>query len=137
MCTSTAATEGRRRSYCRLDQGGSENTVNIHFEPYSEITPCYANRFLIQGDPAAPDLFNACLDVPAKLFLEWCLERDYGIKLNEHCWISFILLADSFWIFATSPSMLQAMTQRWTTLLQQHGWSTPVEELTWWVHDWC
>ena len=35
------------------------------------------------------------------------------------------------WIFVTSPSMLQTMTEKWLELLSKHGWEVPVQEATW------
>ena len=82
-------------------------------------------------DPAAPDIFNAALDCVVDEFCKWCRTNGYGIKLNSEMHLSLLLFADNFWLLATSPQMLEAMTQKWLDLLTAAGWEVPLEETTW------
>jgi hypothetical protein len=101
------------------------------FGSNTQSKPVRRTRSLLQGDPAAPDLFNSTLDVPASEFLQWCFSHGYGVELESDFLLSLVLYADILWIFATSPSMMQIMTEKWFELLSKHGWEVPVQEATW------
>ena len=88
-------------------------------------------RSLPQGDPAAPELFNVTLDVPAAKFCELSIRQGWGFKLDCGTRVALVLFADNFWIFAESPCQLSAMTAAWLDLLEGDGWSVPLEETTW------
>ena len=93
--------------------------------------PIRRTRSLRQGDPAAPDIFNAALDYVADQFVNWCHANGFGIKLNNGIHLSLVLFADNFWLFATSPTMLETMMQKWLDLLSAYGWEVPLDETTW------
>ena len=94
----------------------------------AEIT---RTRSLPQGDPAAPTIFNVTLDTRAEKFLKTAKKRGWGKQLQDRSWVSLVLFADNYWLVATSPQMLQAMTVEWLRLLGEVGWKTPTSELTW------
>ena len=54
-----------------------------------------------------------------------------GKQLQDGTWINIILFADNYWLVATDPEMLRAMTEMWLDLLAEYGWETPVADLTW------
>ena len=107
-----------------------ESTVFV-LDASSRSEPIRRTRSLRQGDPAAPDIFNAALDCVADEFCKWCRTNGYGIKLNSEMHLSLLFFADNFWLLATSPQMLEAMTQKWLDLLTAAGWEVPLEETTW------
>ena len=88
-------------------------------------------RSLLQGDPAAPSIFNAALDVPASEFCRLAEREKWGYRLDDGSYISLCLFADNFWIFASSPTELAKMTQTWLDILKRFGWSVPLDETTW------
>ena len=87
-------------------------------------------RSLIQGDPAAPYLFNASLDSAIVAFTLKCDEQGWGYLINEVN-IPILVFADNFWILSKSPSHLQDMFQCWLLILAERGWQVPVPECTW------
>ena len=64
-------------------------------------------RSLLQGDPAAPFLFNVALDIPAAKFCRLADSRGWGYHLDGGFRVSLILFADNFWLFATSRKQLE------------------------------
>eukprot|EP00973_Karenia_brevis_P062080 8633880-Karenia_brevis.AAC.1 len=42
-----------------------------------------------------------------------------------------MLFADNFWLLASSPLQLAAMTEVWLDLLSEYGWSVPLDETVW------
>ena len=44
--------------------------------------------------------------------------------------MAIICFADNYWLIATSPSELQAMTTAWMDILGRLGWHTPFDEMT-------
>ena len=93
--------------------------------------PVARTRSLLQGDPAAPALFNIALDHPASKFISLCARRGWGFKLDDGSLVSMILFADNFWLVASSPQSLAKMTEAWLALLKDCGWSVPLAETTW------
>ena len=98
-------------------------------ETYSEHVG--RTRSLLQGDPAAPALFNATLDVPAVAFQKKARQEGWGYKLDGNTNLSLVLFADNFWLVATSPDELNKMLRYWLELLADFGWQVPLEEATW------
>ena len=88
-------------------------------------------RSLPQGDPSAPMIFNIILDTLAEKFIRTAREKGWGLCLADGSWVDLILFADNYWLVATSPQMLRAMTVEWLRLLGEVGWETPTSELTW------
>ncbi len=44
--------------------------------------------------------------------------------------VNLILFAGSYWLVATTPTMLSEMTSEWLRLLGEVGWETPTADLT-------
>ena len=91
-------------------------------------------RSIPQGDPAGPDLFNVVVDDLAYDFQEMAARRDWGVQLNG-LRVSIILFADNFWLFATSPAMLQAMLRAWQLILQKAGMDFKKADASWATTD--
>jgi hypothetical protein len=94
-----------------------------------ETKPIVRFRGLLQGDPAAPFLFNYALDIPLWQLEEEAQENKWGVKLKGR-YRCIILFADNYWIIATSPQEWTAIATRWLTLIRQHGWDSPLDEIT-------
>ena len=88
-------------------------------------------RSLLQGDPAAPAIFNAALDIPAGRFCKHARRKGWGIQLENGTNVSLILFADNFWVLAKSAQELSETTTYWLSLLQSHGWDVPLDEAVW------
>ena len=93
--------------------------------------PVTRSRSLLQGDPAAPSIFNATLDIPASAFLQQASHKGWGCRLDSGTYISLVLYADNFWLFAKSPAQLAEMTLTWLEILRKSGWDVPLREATW------
>ena len=78
-------------------------------------------RSLSQGDPAAPMIFNMTLDTVADKFLVAVGTKEWGMRICDDSWVSLILFADNYWLVATSPTMLSAMTNEWLRFLGEVG----------------
>ena len=96
-----------------------------------QTKPIRRTRSLLQGDPAAPAIFNATLDVPAAEFLQLASVKNSGYRLDDETYVSLILFADNFWLCATSPQELSRMTVAWLAILRRHGWNVPLDETVW------
>ena len=94
-------------------------------------SPVKRTRSLYQGDPAAPQIFNAVLDGIASTFMGLAASHGWGLRIDSDTLLSIVLFADNFWLVATSPAELRSMTEAWLGLLKQAGWSAPVDEMTW------
>ena len=88
-------------------------------------------RSIFQGDPAAPSIFNACLDHIAGRFHVMCQRKQWGVELSHGYYLGIVCFADNYWLFATSANMLESMANEWLTLLDDAGFHTPVDDLTW------
>jgi hypothetical protein len=90
-------------------------------------------RAIWQGDPFAPHIFNMTLDQIATRFTAIAKEKKWGwpykVGANTEL-IALLLFADNCWIIATSPSELQQANGCWQSLLQEYGWHTETEDLT-------
>ena len=93
--------------------------------------PVRRTRSLLQGDPAAPEIFNAALDNPAAEFCRQTRREGWGIHLDCGTLISLVLFADNFWLFASSATDLSRMFETWLGLLEHCRWDLPLEETTW------
>ena len=93
--------------------------------------PINRTRSLLQGDPSAPAIFNAALDLVASRFCTLASERGWGYRLDDGSLLSLLLFADNFWIVSTSAHELEDMTKAWLHLLGEHGWNVPAGEATW------
>ena len=91
----------------------------------------FRSRSLFQGDPAAPTIFNCCLDSIAGPFHRMCQQKRWGVEVSTDCFFGIICFADNYWLLATSVEMLQAMTTEWMRRLKSGGFHTPHEGLTW------
>ena len=58
-------------------------------------------------------------------------KNKWGKQLQDKSWVNLVLFADNYWLVATSPQMLEAMTVEWLRLLGEVGWKTPTADLTW------
>ena len=87
-------------------------------------------RSLVQGDPAAPYLFNVCLDSAIEEFVEECQRHGWGYDLDGML-LPILVFADNFWLISNSPIHLQVMFRVWLHILKDHGWHVPVDECTW------
>ena len=59
--------------------------------------------------------------------------KEWATRLCDNSRVNLILVADNYWLVATSPTMLSAMTNEWLRLLGEVGWETPTEDH--WLHD--
>ena len=87
-------------------------------------------RSLPQGDPAAPMLFSIILDTLAVRFEKMARRSQWGKQLQDDTWGRLdpsFLLADSCWLVATDPGMLERMTVAWLSLLGECCWETRTE----------
>jgi hypothetical protein len=90
-------------------------------------------RAIWQGDPSAPHLFNATLDLIAVRFTtiakrnKWGWPYKVGDNMEHLC---LLLFADNYWLITTSPQELQAANDCWQSLLKEFGWHTDVGDLT-------
>ena len=62
------------------------------------------------GDPAAQRISNLVLDTFAEHLIKTAVTKGWGKQLQDRSWVSLILFADNYWIVATTPEMLSAMT---------------------------
>ena len=60
-----------------------------------------------------------------------CQVRQWGIEISHEDYLGIVCFADNYWLFATSPAMLQTMSNTWLTMLEEAGFHTPAEDLTW------
>ena len=95
-----------------------------------ESTAVRRFRSLVQGDPAAPSLFNLAIDVPATEFIKECTSLNYGYNIDGKL-IPLIMFADNFWLLATSDTMLKNMIIHWDAILRRHGHHFPRGDLIW------
>ena len=92
----------------------------------------HRSRALWQGDPLAPKLFNATLDILSQDFDKEAKRKKWGYPIQRHGKIFNICLlcfADNYWIIATSPKELQEANDHWQGLLLSAGWHTPAEDM--------
>ena len=73
------------------------------------------------------------LDICAGRFHKLAQERKWGIWMPNGNYLALVLYADNWWLYATSPLELQAMTRAWLQLLRGSGWDTPGETITWYT----
>ena len=59
------------------------------------------------------------------------MQKGWGKKLQDGSWVNLTMFADNYWLIATSPNMLSAMSSEWLRLLGEVGWETPTADLTW------
>ncbi len=73
-----------------------------------ETRAIHRTRSLLQGDPAAPTLFNYTLDEPLTNFQNLCQRNKWGIRLQDDLqdpfYLGIICFADNYWILAMSPT---------------------------------
>jgi hypothetical protein len=92
----------------------------------------HRSRALWQGDPLAPKLFNATLDILSQEFDIEAKRREWGypiLKNGSKSYICLLLFADNYWIIATSPTELQEANDYWQNLLLSAGWHTPAADM--------
>ena len=88
------------------------------------------NRSLVQGDPAAPYLFNASLDSIIIDFTEKCDSNKWGYDIDGEK-IAILVFADNFWLLPNSLTHLESMYKLWIEMLSAKGWQVPPEECVW------
>ena len=93
--------------------------------------PIGRSRSLLQGDPAAPDIFNAVLDKAAQKFQQLSREKGWGYRLCDGSFVDLLLFADNFWIVSTNAHELTEMTAAWLEILTEFGWNVPLGEAVW------
>ena len=93
--------------------------------------PIARTQSLLQGDPSAPAIFNATLDMAANDFIKLARANKWGFHLDDNSSVSLLLFADHFWLLASSSDQLTAMTLSWLGILESHGWVVPIDEATW------
>ena len=110
------------RARCRIKIGNLESQYLIG-----------RSRSLWQGDPLAPKLFNATLDVLVQEFEATAKRHKWGWHLHDPDGgprqVCLLLFADNYWIITTSINELNAANKCWQELLQSAGWFTPVTDL--------
>ena len=99
--------------------------------PEVKSAPISRTRSLLQGDPAATDIFNAVLDEAAVESLVMAQSNKWGYRLDDGKHLPLLLFADNFWLLSTSAAELTRMTQVWLGILSKYGWSVPLHEATW------
>ena len=73
-------------------------------------------RSVPQGDPCAPNLFGAALDVPATAFCKKCQAEKWGLPVGGN-YMGLLLFADNCWLIAMSPTELRCLARAWNELL--------------------
>eukprot|EP00973_Karenia_brevis_P092875 12414490-Karenia_brevis.AAC.1 len=106
-------------------------TSTVKLDDHVQSPPVHRTRSLLQGDPAAPTLFNATLDQPARLFHAKAQVERWGIEMPDGSFLAFLLFADNFWMIANSARELSVMTKHWLQLLAEYGWGVPLSEVKW------
>ncbi len=76
-------------------------------------------------------MFNQIIGALATRFAAIAVEKGWRKKLQGGTWVNIILFADNYWLVATNARMLKKMTGKWLDLMSEHGWETPVADLTW------
>ena len=92
--------------------------------------PISRTRSLVQGDPAAPTLFNTTLDDCLRFFVTTVFLKKWGVKLRGG-YIHHLFFADNAWLMATSLAMLASMVSVLVEALNLFGWSMPLAEACW------
>ncbi len=87
-------------------------------------------RSLVQGDPAAPLLFEVALDPLVRQFEDRCRQEGWGVHGGQ-VFCPIILFADNFWLLDSDCCRLQDMYRCWLDLLRRAGWEVQTEECTW------
>ena len=49
----------------------------------------------------------------AEKFITMARKMEWGMRLCDNSWVDLILFAGNYWLVATSPQMLRAMTCEW------------------------
>ena len=88
------------------------------------------DQSLVQGNPAAPYLFNLSLDDLIQDFVTKCRTEGWGYRVDSEL-IPIVVFADNFWLLSNSPTHLQAMFQCWIQMLGARGWKAPTLECVW------
>ena len=81
----------------------------IKLDHHTKSTGVWRNRSPFQGDPAAPAIFNACLDFIAGPFHELCQRKRWGVEIAPGVFRGLFCFADNYWLVATSAQMLERM----------------------------
>ena len=91
-----------------------------------EVTsrPISRTRSLLQGEPAAPTLFNITLETVANKFQKRAEERIGAFLMKESDCV-LILFADNYGLISNFADKLNDVHQQWITLLMEHGWKVP------------
>ena len=98
--------------------------------PETKSLPLRRRRSLLQGDPMAPAIFVACMDIVLERFMEICKEKGLGYH-DEGLWLPILAFADNIWLFAKTPKELEHMFRAWITVMRENGLHTKTDECTW------
>ena len=105
-----------------------KSTMSLNQETKS--LPLSRGRSLLQGDPMAPAIFVACMDILLARFMEICKERGLGYH-DQGLWLPVLAFADNIWLFARTPKELEHMFRVWITVMRENGMHTSTNECTW------
>ncbi len=102
--------------------------TSVRLDSQTTTEPIRRTRSLVQGDPAAPALFNTALDLPAREFGEIAKDKGWGYRLPDETFVNLLLFADNFWLIGTSAREISEMSTVWINLLEKYGWHVPLDE---------
>ena len=90
-------------------------------------------RTVIQGDPAGPGIFNVVADEPVETFVLECQFAGWGYPITNYGpeLLPLVIFADNFWLFATNPTSLSLMVERWRATTAEYGLTFDLADLEW------
>ena len=108
----------------------SQMKSTMCLNPETKSLPLSRGRSLLQGDPMAPAIFVACMDILLERFMEICKERGLGYH-DEGLWLPVLVFADNIWLFAKTPKEIEHMFFAWIAVMRGNGLHTKTNECTW------
>ena len=108
----------------------SQMKSTMCLNPETKSLPLPRGRSLLQGDPMAPAIFVASMDILLERFQEICKERGLGYD-DQGLWLPVLAFADNIWLFAKTPKELEQMFRVWITVMRENGMHTTTNECTW------
>ena len=108
----------------------SQMKSTMCLNPESKSLPLSRGRSLLQGDPMAPAIFVASMEILLERFMETCRER--GLGYHDHgLWLPVLAFADNIWLFAKTPKELVQMLRVWIAVTRGKWSAHKTEECTW------
>ena len=104
-----------------------KSTIRLNAETTS--LPLNRGRSLLQGDPMAPSIVVAGMDVLLERFVEVCNWKGLGFR-GQDLRIPVLAFADNVWLLAKTPSELENMF-RLLTVMMGSGRHTKTDGCTW------